>query len=146
MKTWTVDEMLAHKPCLPYDQARLEELWAGRERLSVLDILDLDIPPKDRVWAALQAGDHVEPVKTSILKRLAAYDAEIGRLSSSMASHIFCGSLWPPVAIAVMAASARMIRTANNVNSTIEDMMATKEREFELQIADIRDVVSNFDK
>lgn len=69
MQTWTVDEMLAHHPCATYDRARLTNLWAGRERLSVLDILDLDIPAADRVWAALQAGPHVAPAVERIVTR-----------------------------------------------------------------------------
>ena len=69
MQTWTIDEMLSHSPCEDYPRERLEELWAGRERLSVLDILELDIPAEDRVWAALRAGDHVAPAVERIVTR-----------------------------------------------------------------------------
>jgi hypothetical protein len=69
MQTWTVDEMLSHQPCEDYPRERLVELWAGRERLSVLDILDLDIPAADRVWAALQAGPHVPVAVEAIVRR-----------------------------------------------------------------------------
>ena len=69
MQTWTIDELLSHSPCEDYPRARLEEMWAGRERLSVLDILELDIPAEDRVWAALQAGDHVAPAVERIVTR-----------------------------------------------------------------------------
>jgi hypothetical protein len=69
MQTWTVSEMLENKPCEDYPRERLVELWAGRERLSVLDILDLDIPAADRVWAALQAGPHVPVAVEAIVRR-----------------------------------------------------------------------------
>ncbi len=54
MKTWTVDEMLAEKPCGwdsdGYTRERLEGLFDGRDSMSTLDVCDLDIPPEDIVW------------------------------------------------------------------------------------------------
>lgn len=50
MRTWTVDEMLNEWPCRAYNRARITELWAGRERLSLAEICDLPIPPKDIIW------------------------------------------------------------------------------------------------
>ncbi len=50
MKTWTVQEMIAERPCKEYTEARLLELWAGRGALAVNDILNLDIPAADKVW------------------------------------------------------------------------------------------------
>ena len=50
MKTWTIDEILAERPCKEYTQERITELWAGRERLTLLEVLDLPIPAKDIVW------------------------------------------------------------------------------------------------
>ena len=58
IKTWTVDEMLAERPCADYTRARIEELWAGRERLSLLDILDFDIPDLDKIWACCRNHPH----------------------------------------------------------------------------------------
>ena len=52
MKTWTVDEMLAEHPCEWYDRDRITALWAGRDALSLRDILDLDIRADERVWVA----------------------------------------------------------------------------------------------
>jgi len=53
MKTWTVDEMLAEVPCGDYPRERIVELWAGRERVSLSDVLTgLPILNKDRVWMA----------------------------------------------------------------------------------------------
>ena len=37
-----------------YPLSRIEELWAGRESLSALDILDLDIPDVDKLWGVLR--------------------------------------------------------------------------------------------
>ena len=48
--SWTVDEMLAERPCAQYDRTRITALWAGRERLSLREILALDIPDADKVW------------------------------------------------------------------------------------------------
>ncbi|HHR85026.1 MAG TPA: hypothetical protein ENL23_01610, partial [Candidatus Acetothermia bacterium] len=52
MKSWTVNEMLAERPCKEYTREILTNLWAGRERLSLLDVLDLNIPNEDKLWAA----------------------------------------------------------------------------------------------
>ena len=52
MKTWTVDEMMAEKPCDGYPQERVAALWGGRERLTLLEVLRLHIPAADRVWVA----------------------------------------------------------------------------------------------
>ena len=47
----TVDNIMAHKPCEEYPKERVEELWGGKESLSLLDILDLNIPAEDRIRA-----------------------------------------------------------------------------------------------
>jgi len=65
MRTWTIDEMLAERPCPQYDRARITELWAGRETLSVLDTLDLDIPPADKVWVACRPGAISAQIRTA---------------------------------------------------------------------------------
>jgi len=56
MKTWTIDEMLAERPCPDYDRERITELWAERERLSLAEILDLDITVVDRLWVSYLSG------------------------------------------------------------------------------------------
>ena len=57
MKTWSIDEMLAENPCEEYqNRALLETFWAAQERLSVLDVLRLEIPAEDRVWVATRPG------------------------------------------------------------------------------------------
>jgi hypothetical protein len=58
MRTFTIKQMLAEKPCSKYrDEAYLKTLWAGRDALCVHEIATLDIPPADRVWAMLRCLD-----------------------------------------------------------------------------------------
>jgi hypothetical protein len=55
MKTWTVDKMLAEGPC--YGREQLLELAAGRERMSLLEIvLDSRISDADAIWCATRPG------------------------------------------------------------------------------------------
>ena len=56
MKTWAIDEMLEENPCAEYGRARIAYLWAGRESLTVGEILVLDIPAGDRTWVACRPG------------------------------------------------------------------------------------------
>ena len=61
MKTWNIDEMLFEQPCEEYrNRALLERLWDGRERVSILDVLRLEIPAEDRLWVAT-LPDALEP-------------------------------------------------------------------------------------
>lgn len=53
MTRLTVLDVLRMRPCEEYLRARIEELWAGRESLSPLEILDLAIPIEDRLWCVL---------------------------------------------------------------------------------------------
>ena len=52
MKTWTVKQMLEKKPCEQYTEEVLTKLWAGREKVTLLDIIDMDIPDADKLWGA----------------------------------------------------------------------------------------------
>jgi hypothetical protein len=54
MKTLTVTDIMAMDPCSDYTREVVEQLWSGRGVLSVLEILDLDIPARDRLWAVLR--------------------------------------------------------------------------------------------
>ena len=46
---WTVDDVMELGPRLPgYPRDRVEALWGGRERLSIVEVCDLDIPAMDR--------------------------------------------------------------------------------------------------
>ena len=60
MKTWTVKQMLAEKPCDRYTEEVLTKLWAGREKVTLLDILDMDIPDADKLYGQQrqQQGQH----------------------------------------------------------------------------------------
>jgi hypothetical protein len=51
-------------PCPAYTRERLEELAAGRESLTVVEILGLDIPARDKMWVVLR-----EPVLGTELYR-----------------------------------------------------------------------------
>ena len=64
----TVDQIMAWGPCDDYPRERVEELFAGRESLSAMEILELDIPCEDILWAAL--CEELVPAET-----LAAWDA-----------------------------------------------------------------------
>jgi hypothetical protein len=50
-KRVTIDQVMAWSPC--YTKEKITELFGKRKTLSAMNILDLDIPAKDRVWAAL---------------------------------------------------------------------------------------------
>ena len=47
----TVDDIMELHPCPDYPRERVDELWSGRESLSLVEICDLDIPIPDRIWA-----------------------------------------------------------------------------------------------
>jgi hypothetical protein len=121
MQTWTIDEMLLHRPCPDYPRERLVELWAGRERLGVIDILNLDIPAADRVWAALQAGDHVGPAVDRIVRRAVeraslTHDApEYRRWAADAATVAATWAAWAAVRAATTVAEER--------NRQIEDIV-----------------------
>ncbi len=51
MNKATIKQVLSWHPCGDYTQERIEKLWNGRESLSGLEILDLDISVEDRFWA-----------------------------------------------------------------------------------------------
>ncbi len=52
----TVDAMLDFEPCADYTHRRLKELWGRKTYLTALDILALDIPVEDRIWAITETG------------------------------------------------------------------------------------------
>lgn len=68
MKTWTIGEILAGKPCAEYDRVRLEKLWAGRERVSLAEVLRMDIPASDRIWVACRPGALTDDQRTAWLE------------------------------------------------------------------------------
>ena len=56
MKTFTVEDLMKHEPCVAYTPERIAELFAGRERINMLDVLDMDIPEEDIVWVFTRDG------------------------------------------------------------------------------------------
>jgi len=69
-----IDDVMAWEPCKNYDRARVAELFAGRETLSAMDILNLDIPDLAAARAAAwdearnaARANQIEIVKTYIL-------------------------------------------------------------------------------
>ena len=54
MKTATIQDVLSWNPCVEYTQDRITNLWAGRKKLSALDMTKLDIPIEDKLWAILR--------------------------------------------------------------------------------------------
>ena len=48
LKKITIADVLSWKPCSDYTEDNLKELFAGRESMDVLEILDVNIPVSDR--------------------------------------------------------------------------------------------------
>jgi len=70
MKTWTVEEMVAERPCPEYTRERMAELWAGREALTLAEILDVPIAAQDRVWVACLPAALPAAVQDAWLERI----------------------------------------------------------------------------
>jgi len=70
MTIWTVEDVLALRPCEDYDRERLTNLWDGRDALAIADVCDLDIPAEDRLWLLCKAPfASIEPAITAIVTR-----------------------------------------------------------------------------
>ena len=68
MPSWTVDEMLAEKPCDKYDRERIVKLCAGKPSLTLLEILDHpDIPDEDKVWVACRDKNPTRHVAIEVI-------------------------------------------------------------------------------
>ena len=67
---WTVKEMMAENPCKRYTVAIVEKLWAGRESLSLAEVLALDIPTADRMWATWRPGALTKKQETALQKKI----------------------------------------------------------------------------
>ena len=61
MTAVTINQVLAWGPRDGYTRERLLELADGRESMTALDILDLDIPEGERIWAVCHAELIPEP-------------------------------------------------------------------------------------
>lgn len=51
MKTITIDEVMKRRPC--YSRERILEITGGRDMLMVLEVCDLNAPPRDLLWVLL---------------------------------------------------------------------------------------------
>jgi len=71
--TVTIDDIMRRKLGKPYTRARTTELFAGRERITAVEILDLDIPAADRLRAVL----HESIVPLVLLHTFACDEAEL---------------------------------------------------------------------
>ena len=72
MNKVTIENVMSWHPCAEYTKERITELFSGRESLTVLDIIELDIPAEDRLWAVLRE----ELIPTNILHEFACRCAE----------------------------------------------------------------------
>jgi len=50
----TIADVISWSPCGGYTLKRLEELAAGRKRMTASEILSLDIPMDHRLWVVLR--------------------------------------------------------------------------------------------
>lgn len=66
MKELSVLDVMVLRPC--YSEDKVKEVFNGRDKLTLLDILDLDIPAKDKVWVLTRPGI----LPDAILKEFAA--------------------------------------------------------------------------
>jgi hypothetical protein len=71
MKSWTVAQMLAEKPCGRYDKARIARLWGKRKSRTLVEILrDRRIPPADRMWPVWRKGALTKAQAKTVLDRI----------------------------------------------------------------------------
>ena len=68
----TIKQVLSWGPCENYTRERIEELFTGRKTVAVQDILSMDIPARDRLWAVLRE----ELVPATILHEFMCWCAE----------------------------------------------------------------------
>lgn len=60
---YTVNDIMTLKPC--YSRDKVEDLWAGRESLTLSEIADLDISLEDRRWVIIR----LSPPSQALLHR-----------------------------------------------------------------------------
>ncbi len=69
--TMTAIEMREAGAC--YTLSKLEDLWGERDRLTALEILDLDIPDEDKLWGVLRESLVPETTLGEIVCRFAEW-------------------------------------------------------------------------
>jgi hypothetical protein len=101
MHGYTVDEIMATRPCADYPRERVEELWGGRESLTVVEIAALDIPLLDRLYQVIR----LLPLESiPVLARRYADDAPSSADADDAA--IAAATFSPPMIAAVRAFNA----------------------------------------
>jgi len=153
MQSYTVDEMMAFRP--RYSREQVADLWAGRERLSLLEILDLDIPAADRIWGTTRSGDHLPAFAAMVAARavrnhclscgIPVVETWAAKwLSGADRTAEAAASAWWAEAAAEAAAEAGCVWEAAEwvaENAAEEDENAT-EAERELQIEDMKTAIA----
>ena len=76
MKTWTIDEMMLENPCPKYTKEVVTQLWTGREKLSLAEVLALEIPAADRMWAVWRPGAITKKQEAALLEKIAQAPAK----------------------------------------------------------------------
>jgi hypothetical protein len=110
MKTATVNDIMGRQPCSDYTRERVTALWDGREALSALDILGLEIPVDDRFWA--------------IFHNLFFTDKELRLMACDFAEstlHLYTGDSPAP------AEAIRVSRLYANGEASSEDLDAARD-------------------
>ena len=69
----TINQVMDWEPCEEYTRERVAKLYGRRKYLNALQILDLDIPAEDRIWAVC----HEELVDPTTLRLFACREAEL---------------------------------------------------------------------
>ena len=72
MRSVTVDDVMSWEPCGPYTRERVTSLFAGRDRVTALDVCAMDIPTEDILWAVLRE----DMVEERVLHLFACWCAE----------------------------------------------------------------------
>ena len=166
MKRLTVDDIMKMHPCCLYPRARVEELWAGRESLSALEILDLPITAADRLWALLRRG--VLPGRVLLLfaaacverrievarqrgvqidPRTAAVPAAIRDYAEGRIGHVAMRRVWFAAYAAAEAADAAACDAAYTAayaatSAAAEYLAAASDADREAQIRDLRRLIA----
>jgi hypothetical protein len=117
-EVWTVDDVLALRPCDAYARERVMDLFAGRASLTAQDVAALEIPAEDRLWALLRmlprerwlpaiyaAADRAVRIYAPAALRAAGLEAEALRLEA-VASINDATTAWAAAAAARAAADA----------------------------------------
>jgi len=69
----TIEQVMAMEPCEEYTRERVAKLFGRRKYLNALQVLDLDIPAADRLWAVC----HEELIDPTTLRLWVCREAEL---------------------------------------------------------------------